>query len=220
MNNPKFDEFWGERHQPRRGSWGARSKASVVLVAMVALAFVGVRAVGLCCGSGSSPGTGEKTIRGGHQSRAGPATSQLSFTTLGGRTARLGSFSGHPTMLWFIVTGCASCGASIPTVAHHLQQLKAHEVHVVALDLYGDLSPRSQGPKELRKFATATAKGAFHDPSWTWGFASRALSYRYDPRGIPDAYFLIDRSGTVRYHDTIPLNTMPELLQHARHLET
>jgi hypothetical protein len=115
-------------------------------------------------------------------------------------------------MVWFIAWGCASCAASIPAVAAHLSQLTHSGLRVLTLGLYGYFPPGRKGVAELLSFGRAAAKGSVTRPGWSWGLASKALSIAYDPEGVPDLYVLIDSSGHIRYRNTGPVSTMPQLL--------
>ena len=115
-------------------------------------------------------------------------------------------------MVWFVVAGCASCAVSIPAVAQHLHQLASDHVHVVVLDLYGDLGSGKTATADLAEFGGAAAGAQYASPTWTWGLASKALSYAYDPSGMPDEYFLIAPNGHIVYQNNMPVSTMPQLL--------
>jgi cytochrome oxidase Cu insertion factor (SCO1/SenC/PrrC family) len=142
------------------------------------------------------------------------------FTAADGRVVSLAAGQGKPVVLWFIGASCSSCGVSVPVVAKHLPEIAANGVHVVAVDLYGDLPGAPRGLKYLREFGKATAGAKFTDASWTWGLASEQLSYRYDPTGTPDLYFVIDRDGQITYRGSVPVSTMSSLLDHIRQVGT
>ena len=118
-------------------------------------------------------------------------------------------------MVWFVVAGCASCAVSIPAVAQHLHQLASDHVHVVVLDLYGDLGSGNSATANLAEFGRAAAGSQYANPMWTWGLASKSLSYAYDPSGTPDEYFLVASNGHIVYQNSVPVATMPLLLSKA-----
>lgn len=127
----------------------------------------------------------------------------------------LAAWQGKPFVLWFIGAGCSSCAISVPTMVKHLPTFAASGVHVIAVDLYGDLPPGDQGLRYLRQFGHDTAGARFTDPAWTWGLASRQLSYRYDPTGTPDLYFAIDQiHRRVTYRGGAPVSAIGNLLDH------
>jgi hypothetical protein len=134
------------------------------------------------------------------------------FTTLAGKDMTVAALRGKPTLLWFLVAGCSSCVASAPAIAKYLPSLEADGVHVVSLDLYGDLPSTAGGRMDLSAFAANNAGPAWSSPGWTWGMASKALSVAYDPAGNPDVYVLIGPGGHLRYHNSVPVSTMPQLL--------
>lgn len=123
-----------------------------------------------------------------------------------------------PTMVWFVVAGCASCAVSIPSVAQHLRLLATDHVHVLVLDLFGDLGSGLTGRAELVDFGKASSGSSYESPTWTWGLASKSLSYAYDPSGTPDEYFLVAPNGRVVLQNRVPLNTMSQLLRAAGRL--
>ena len=125
---------------------------------------------------------------------------------------------GKPVLLWFLVTSCSTCAASAPVIAKALPSLEADGVHVVGLDLYGDIRPTSQGWGQLAAWAANNAGPAWSSSEWTWGMASKALSLAYDPSGNPDVYFLIGPRGHLRYQDSVPVSTMGQLLAAAAHM--
>ena len=139
-----------------------------------------------------------------------------SFTTISDHSTSLASYIGeHPTMVWFVVAGCASCAVSIPAVAEHLHKLASDHVHVVVLDLYGDLGSGKAATTSLAEFGRAAAGSQFANPAWTWGLASKSLSFAYDPSGTPDDYFLVAPDGHIAYQNSVPVSTMPQLLTKA-----
>lgn len=140
------------------------------------------------------------------------------LVSVGGRTLSLGDFHGKTTMLWFIVAGCASCVSSVPAVAGHMRTLQSLGIRVVSVDLYGDLPQTAQGRAEFFDFMSSVSKLNNPNSSWIWGLASKSLSYRLDPKGIPDLYYLIGPHGHIRYENTVPLSTMHQLLQAAKSL--
>ena len=139
-------------------------------------------------------------------------------TKLRGRDRTITALRGKPVLLWFLVTSCSTCAASAPVIAKALPSLEADGVHVVGLDLYGDIPPTQQGWGQLAAWAANNAGPAWSSADWTWGMASKALSLAYDPSGNPDVYFLIGSRGHLRYQNSVPVSTMGQLLAAAAHM--
>jgi hypothetical protein len=141
-----------------------------------------------------------------------PVAPNGTYTTAAGTTAGIAALRGTPTMVWFVAGGCASCAASIPAVASHLDALTAAGLRVLTLGLYGAFAPGRAGVAQLLDFARAAAGAPVERPGWSWGMASKGLSMAYDPAGIPDTYMLIGAGGHVRYRNSVPGSTMHQLL--------
>lgn len=207
--------FWAKTGQDAKASTKCRRRGGLALLA-VTVAVVGALTAHLIVGSSLAPA---RSVAGAIPAAPMVASARSvpedQFITTAGQTASLASFRGRPTMVWFVVAGCASCAASIPVVAGHLGQLQAEGMRVVVLDLYGDLDPGAKGGAELAQFGHAAAGSAYSNPTWIWGVASKALSYAYDPSGTPDEYFLLGRTGHIRYANSVPVSTMAQLLSHA-----
>ena len=190
-------------------------------VTRVALATVGLATLAACgAGTGVAASSQPASTRGADSASnavasvgaVGPAGT---FTAVDGHTVDVASYRGKATVLWFIATDCSSCTASIPSVADHLNTLRADGVNVAVIDLYGDLG---QGPAAARALGGVERKLAgtrVGDPAWTWGISSRDLSYRYDPFGAPDIYYVLDRTGRITYRNSVPVSTMSDLLAQA-----
>lgn len=207
---------------PRRPAHPVRRRRRIgALLAVVAVAAIGVRAATLTSRH-PAPARVAQTVPDTPQHRApvragaeaAVTAADTAFTTVTGRPASLTAWRGRPTLLWFIVAGCASCGVSVPAVARHLDQIAASGVHIVTVDLYGDLPTGRPGLRLLGEFGQATAGARFTDPTWTWGVASKQLSYRYDASGTPDVYVLLDGHGRVVYRGSVPVTSMSSLLHH------
>ncbi|MHB1509315.1 MAG: hypothetical protein ACYCST_09830 [Acidimicrobiales bacterium] len=109
---------------------------------------------------------------------------------------------------------CGKC----PAIATALPSLEADGVQVVSLDLYGDLPSTLQGFDQLAAWAAHNAGPAWSSTDWTWGMAFKPLSLAYDPSGTPDLYVLIGPRGHLRYQNSVPASTMPQLLAAAAHM--
>jgi hypothetical protein len=151
-------------------------------------------------------------------SNPAPPAPNGSFTLLDGERTTLSSYRGTPVLLWFIASGCASCEASIPAVAAHLDAFATAHTRILVLGLYGAFGEGASGRAELATFGRVAAGAAFSNPTWTWGLASARLTEAYDGEGVPDDYFLIDGAGYLVYHGSVPVSTLPALLHHLEEL--
>lgn len=202
-----------------RANSPSRSRAAVL--AVTAAALLATAACGNQTSSTATPAAGN-TGSGTSAGSASTAPAQVgapspagAYTTLDGQSVDVASLHGTPTVLWFIAAGCSSCTASIPALADHLAELKADGVQVKVIDLYGDLNQGPQGAAALSKLGHGLAGQRFDDPTWQWGLSSQDLSFRYDQRGEPDVYYVLDRTGTITYRDSVPVSTMDQLLANA-----
>jgi len=150
------------------------------------------------------------------QVEVGGRAPDASFVTIQGTVHRLSEFRGRPVMLWLFATWCDTCRAGTAALAEHIQQLDRAGLHAIQLRLYGNLG--YPGPS-VREVARTDAGPAWSSSAWTWGEASKELSFTYDPKGYVDIYFLIDRNGIIRAIGGAPNATMDQILsfvQHAR----
>lgn len=200
-------------HRRRRGWLWPLGIVAAIAIAVAAVG--GLLQFAGCCGStaGSAAGSASANSSSASSDRESSAT----FTRLDGSTRSIDDLRGQRTVLWLVAAGCSSCGVSIPVVAAHLNTLAAEGWHVVALDLYGDLPTGPEGLRDLKDFVHATG-GNPDDPRWTWGLSSQPLSMTYDATGAPDQYYLLDEQGQLRYQGSVPVSTMPQLLDHAKTL--
>jgi hypothetical protein len=199
----------------RRRRWALAAGALVLAAGLAAYALAGT-------GSGAASPTAQPAAS---QHRPAPAPATLApngtFTTPSGTTATIASLRGRPTMVWFVAGGCASCAASIPAVASHLDQLTGAGLLVLTLGLYGDFPSGKTGVAQLLSFGReATVGQNVERPGWVWGMASKSLSIAYDPSGTPDLYVLIGPTGRIRYRNSVPVSTMGKLLAAAKRLDT
>jgi hypothetical protein len=132
-----------------------------------------------------------------------------SFTTVSGMTGTIGSLRGHATLLWLVATWCPDCQAGTQQVAGGLGRLRAVGVRVVELEDYADLGQPGPGIAALgRQYAGA----AYHDPDWTFGVASQALTRAYNPQGYLDIYYLLGPAGHVVSAGSSPGSALGQIL--------
>ena len=135
-----------------------------------------------------------------------------SFTTVSGQAETL-SLRGQPTLVWLVTTWCPVCQAGTRAMTSRLvSRLAGLHVRVLELELYGDLG---HAKPSLAAFVRTYAGAGPHNPDWTFGMASAALTRAYNPKGKMDIYYLVDPTGHVRYVGSGPAATGTELLAHA-----
>lgn len=203
---------------PRRRVPRRRRRWIWVTLTVAALTVIGARGAVLAHRHSPPPAAlpAAHTAPADRSGAAAATATEMAFTAANGRVTNLAAWQGKPFVLWFISADCSSCATSVPTMVKHLPTFAASGVHVIAVDLYGDLPPGSQGLRYLRQFGHDTAGAQFTDPAWTWGLSSRQLSYRYDPTGTPDLYVVIDKTGRLTYHGSVPVSTIGSLLDHVK----
>ena len=154
----------------------------------------------------SSKSTSAPTTR---STGVGALAPNETFTTTAGRQATIGSLRGRPTLVWLVTTWCSSCQAGTEALAGEIGHLASSGVHVVELELAGDLG--QSGPS-ITAFARQYAGAASANPDWTWGVASSRLTTTYDPAGELEIYYLLDSSGHISYVNSPLVSTMSGLL--------
>jgi thiol-disulfide isomerase/thioredoxin len=172
--------------------WGTGGAALVAAVAIIAAASTGAT---------NNPAT--------KATRVAAVAPDGSFTTTSGGERTVASLRGQPTLLWFVTTWCSSCQAGTQAMSSQIHSFAAHRVRVVELELADDLG--QPGPA-IAQFGAQLAGSAYHDPAWTFGTASAALTRTYDPAGYLDVYYLLDATGHVAYVNSSPGATMSQLL--------
>jgi len=134
----------------------------------------------------------------------GKPAPDFEFTTLDGRTFRLSEFRGKPVMLWFITTWCPSCTASTRLLGRRIDELAKTDLTIIVLELYRNLG--YDGPP-LRRFVETNAPNLLDHERVLWGEADFAVSMAYDPQGVTDVYWLIDREGVIHTFESAPSAT-------------
>jgi hypothetical protein len=212
----------------RSGPWRSRRLRRIRrggLAAIAVGAALGVTLAG--CGGGGSSSSGGSGGHGDHGggamggsmggSMAGPMAGSMapagSFTTVTGQTETLASTRGRPTLVWLVTTWCPVCQAGTRAMtAGLMSSLARMHVRVLELEVHGDLGHANP---TMTAFIRTYAGAGPHNPDWTFGTASAALTHAYDPKGEMDVYYLLDSSGHVRYVNSGPASTGKQLLAHA-----
>jgi thiol-disulfide isomerase/thioredoxin len=110
-----------------------------------------------------------------------------------GSKVNLSQFRGHAVLLWFVTTWCSSCqdGAQLLSQQYY-SALHSKGVVVLTVELYNNLG--QPGPS-LNQFANTYGSGSKSD--WLYGTAPQWVTYRYDPNGDLDIYYLINSQGNI-----------------------
>jgi len=206
-------------HAPNpKGKAQARGRPVALWAGLGAVALVlAVGAWFLLAGPGRT--SGESAGAGGSgggdlpPAHVGQPAPDFSFTTVDGRTFQLSDFRGQPVMFWLLATWCPTCQVSAQALAERIDEIERLGLVIVTLKLHNNLG--YPGPT-IEEFGRRWASEAFNSPNWLWGDASQAVSFSYDPRGVPDIYWLIDPQGIVRARDTAPNTTLNRILEFAR----
>lgn len=205
-------------HEPRAG--GARRGAHLprrrllALLGACGMAAAGAGACGYRAGLGSALLPAAHATTPARAVAVGQLAPDMGFTTLDGRRHRLSAFRGRRVMLWLFATWCPTCVEGTASLAGHYAALHSHGLQIIQLGLYENLG--HSGPS-VESIARRAAGKVYPAAGWLFGTASREGSYVYDPRGIPDRYFLIDRRGILRHVGWAPGVTMGDILAFARH---
>ena len=119
---------------------------------------------------------------------------------------------GKKTMVWLFSTWCGTCAQGVVGLAKAESELAHAGIQIVALRNYRNGG--YPGPS-VANFIGRFGSGLLDAPNWMFGEASHQLARRYNPKGYPDIYFLIDRSGVIRAVDSAPSFTIKKILRFA-----
>lgn len=180
--------------------------AAVALVSLAAAALPSLRAA---IYRAAAPRAAQAQAQG---VAVGEPAPEVAFTTVDGTAHRLSEFRGRPVMLWLFATWCPSCTAGTARIAEHFDTLRAAGLQIIQLELHGNLGYAGPAVEAIAKRA---AGSVYPSPQWLFGTASRETSYRYDPGGFPDVYFLIDADGVLRRAGSAPAATLDDILAFA-----
>jgi len=123
----------------------------------------------------------------------GEPAQDFPITFINGSKANLSQYRGHTVLLWFVTTWCSSCqdGAQLLSQQYY-SALHSRGVAILTVELYNNLG--QPGPS-LNQFANAYGIGSKAD--WLYGTAQQWVTYRYDPNGYLDIYYLINSQGDI-----------------------
>jgi thiol-disulfide isomerase/thioredoxin len=123
----------------------------------------------------------------------GKPAQDFPITFIDGSNGNLSQFRGHTVLLWFVTTWCSSCqdGAQLLSQQYY-SALRSKGVVILTVELYNNLG--QPGPS-LSQFASTDGSGPKTD--WLYGTAPQWVTYKYDPNGYLDIYYLINSQGDI-----------------------
>ena len=192
---------------------GAAGAAIVAIIAAIAIGNSNANHSSHRSGQGSQS-TNSEAIASAHVGSSAPAGT---FTTTTGVTEPVSSLRGKPALIWFVTTWCSSCAAGTQAMASNIAKLAANHVRVVEVENAKDLG---QEGMSMTSFASRLAGRQVHNPDWTFGLASSALTRTYNPSGYLDIYYLLTPSGRIAFVNSSPAATMGQLLHEASHVSS
>jgi peroxiredoxin len=182
-----------------------------LLIVLVAILFVGICCLGF--GTGSTATTGTQTTTTGNttntlsQNQAAP---DFTLPLLSGGTFQLAAQQGHPVVLYFMSTTCATCAQGSQQLAQEMQAAHVHGAQALAIDV----NPGDR-PADLQSFVQSVGQPAATNLQWG-----------IDPNGtIATAYgvqtlesmVVINAHGQIIASSSSPLSSaqLTSLLKHA-----
>jgi thiol-disulfide isomerase/thioredoxin len=136
--------------------------------------------------------------------RTAPLVSFISH----GKTISLGSYKGHPIMLWQVATWCGSCRAGLRVFAQNQAMIDKTNVRVIVLRNYKNGDYPGIG---ITKFATLAAPSLTHDPHFVFGDDTKALYTLYNPHHYVDVYDLIGKDRKITTVSSTPSATFGKI---------
>jgi len=130
---------------------------------------------------------------------------------VGDQTVTLSHFRGKKVMLWLFSTWCPSCRAGVQALAKNQGALEKG-LHIIALRNYKNGG--YPGPS-IAGFVHKAAPSLLNADNWTLGEATKKLEEKYNGRGYPDIYFLINTKGEIVKVDGSPGANMDEIVSFA-----
>lgn len=179
----------------------------LVIIAAVGFVFIKIQAP-------QSPKTPKESEAGLEKTiEIGKEAPDVTFTTLDGKEMRLSDFKGKSVMFWFVATWCPTCQAGAKVLSEEkMTDIEKYGLKIVVLKLWNNLG--YPGPS-LEEFGRESVGENFDDDNWVWAEADQKTSFLYDPRGLPDIYYLIDKNGVIQAIDTAPSATVDKIVNFA-----
>jgi len=131
---------------------------------------------------------------------------------VGDQTVTLSHFRGKKVMLWLFSTWCPSCRAGVQALAKKQATLEKTGLDIIALRNYKNGG--YPGPS-IAGFVQKAAPSLLKADNWTLGEATKKLEEKYNGRGYPDIYFLINTKGEIVTVNGSPGANMDEILAFA-----
>ncbi len=148
------------------------------------------------------------TLGGAATTGAGQAAPDFTIPTLSGTTFQLAAQQGHPVVLYFMATTCASCVQGSHNVAEALQSARATRAEVLAIDVNA-----TDHPADLEAFIQSAGIPA--SAPIQWGIdTTGAITSAYGVQTL-ETTVVIDRHGQVAYRQdgSIPPDQLAQLLK-------
>lgn len=136
---------------------------------------------------------------------------EATFTTIDGQTATLSEFENEKVVLWLFATWCPSCKQGARALQENNRQLS--NMKIVGVKTYSNAGYSGPSvPEFVKSFSPELLKAK----NWAWGNFSQESTKVYNPRNLPDIYFLIDEEGIIREINTAPAATIDTIVNFAK----
>lgn len=132
---------------------------------------------------------------------------------VGNETVQLSQYRGKKVMLWFFSTWCPSCQAGLAALKKKEETLEKSGLHIIAVRNYKNGG--YPGPS-INDFIKQAAPSLLHAKNWTLAEATKELAGKYNSKGYPDIYFLINAKGVIVKTNGSPGAHMDEITDFAR----
>jgi peroxiredoxin len=132
----------------------------------------------------------------------------FTLMTLGGRTFHLAGEQGRIVVLYFMATGCASCGAGSQDLAQTLPQTKLQGVEALAIDLNA-----GDRPADLQAFIQSVGIPATAPVQWGID-TTGAIANAYHVQTL-ETTVVIDTRGRVAYqsNSSVPPEQLAQIVR-------
>src|SRR5579875_2670186 len=138
-------------------NWGIPLLVGIIAVLALAVCCLGIGS-GAASTSSASPQTSGATQSSNVQASSAP---DFSLSLLGGKTFHLAQARGHPVVLYFMATTCATCAQGSQQLAQVMQT--AHEQGAIALAIDVNSGDR---PADLQNFVQSVGEPAATTLQW------------------------------------------------------